>query len=361
VLRFYQNKTGPETAALLGLRENTLHKRVARALEKLRMIFAKQGVTLSGESIAGAISANSIQAAPAGMVNAISAVALAKGAAASASTLTLVKGALKIMAWTKTQTTVAAGIGILLVAGTTSITVREIQKHERYPWQVPKVNLGMIRKFPPQAVIVPTIFDQPGMSADYTKGGGAIGICQTVTNIVRVADPEDLYRLIFAPSLPVARYDYFARVGNTDWGPGWRKALQVQLKSKLGIIEKTEVRNADVLLLEYKNPNASGLLPARSLIRSLGLSPRMREMMGTNSISFFVSPVSSLQETLQGLLEIPVIDRSGLTGNYDFKLIYDPGRAKYKESLKQALYDQLGFELVPTNMPYEMLVVEKAE
>jgi uncharacterized protein (TIGR03435 family) len=29
--------------------------------------------------------------------------------------------------------------------------------------------------------------------------------------------------------------------------------------------------------------------------------------------------------------------------------------------LKQALLDQLGLELVPTNMPIEMLVVEKAK
>jgi uncharacterized protein (TIGR03435 family) len=31
------------------------------------------------------------------------------------------------------------------------------------------------------------------------------------------------------------------------------------------------------------------------------------------------------------------------------------------EELKQALADQLGLELVPTNMPIEMLVVEKAQ
>jgi uncharacterized protein (TIGR03435 family) len=30
------------------------------------------------------------------------------------------------------------------------------------------------------------------------------------------------------------------------------------------------------------------------------------------------------------------------------------------QNLKQALLDQLGLELVPTNMPIEMLVVEKA-
>ena len=264
------------------------------------------------------------------------------------------------MAWTKAKTTIAVGIGILLAVGTTSITVREIQKHERYPWQVPKVNVGMIRKFPPQAVIVPTIFDQRSFCADLRKGGGVIGICQPVTNIARMVNPGDTYHMVFAPGLPQGRYDYFARGRNTDWGQGWEKALQAQLKSKLGVTEMLEVRNADVLLLEYKNPNAGGLRPPGSLIRSMGLSPRMRGMLGTNSIAWFVSPISSLKDSLQALLEIPVVDRSGLTGHYDFKLTYDESDQSY-ESLKQALYDQLGFELVPTNMPFEMLVVQKSE
>ena len=121
VLRFYQNKSGPEAAALLGVCENTLHKRVARALEKLRLIFAKRGVTLSGETIAGAISANSILIAPAGLATAVAAGA--KGAAVGGSTLTLVKGALKIMAWTKMKTAVVVGACVLLTAGTTTTVI----------------------------------------------------------------------------------------------------------------------------------------------------------------------------------------------------------------------------------------------
>ncbi len=34
VLRFYENKRGPEAAALLGIREDTAHKRATRAIEK---------------------------------------------------------------------------------------------------------------------------------------------------------------------------------------------------------------------------------------------------------------------------------------------------------------------------------------
>src|SRR5271154_1718544 len=77
VLRFYENKSGPEAAALLGIREDAAHKRVTRAIEKLRKVFAQRGVTLSGAAIAGAVSANSVQAAPAGLAMTIKVASLA--------------------------------------------------------------------------------------------------------------------------------------------------------------------------------------------------------------------------------------------------------------------------------------------
>jgi RNA polymerase sigma factor (sigma-70 family) len=122
VLRFYQNKTGPEAAALLCIRENTLHKRVARALGKLRMFFTKQGVTLSGEAIADAISANSLQMAPAGLAAAVTAAA--KGATASTSILSLAQGTGKTMAGIKLKiaTVCALGlVGVVTIVGSLSI------------------------------------------------------------------------------------------------------------------------------------------------------------------------------------------------------------------------------------------------
>ena len=122
VLRFFENKNLREVGAALGASEDAAKMRVNRALEKLRKFFTKRGVTLSAAAIAGAVSANSVQAAPVGLAKTISAVALAKGAAAGGSTLTLVKGALKIMAWTKAKTAIVVGVGILFAAGTVATT-----------------------------------------------------------------------------------------------------------------------------------------------------------------------------------------------------------------------------------------------
>jgi RNA polymerase sigma factor (sigma-70 family) len=114
-LRFYENKSGPEAAALLGIREAAAHKRTARALEKLRKFFSRRGVALSATAIAGAVSANSVQAAPAGLAAAIAAAALS----GTTITTTAFIAATKAIAMTTLQKiavtaalTVSVGVGI---------------------------------------------------------------------------------------------------------------------------------------------------------------------------------------------------------------------------------------------------------
>jgi RNA polymerase sigma factor (sigma-70 family) len=127
-LRFFENKSAPEAAAALGINEAAAHKRTSRALDKLRQFFSRSGIVLSAAAIVGAVSANSVQAAPSGLAQTISSVALAKGAAAGGSTLTLANGALKLMAWTKTKAVVIAGVMVLLAAGTTTFTLHQFRK-----------------------------------------------------------------------------------------------------------------------------------------------------------------------------------------------------------------------------------------
>ncbi|MEI2727248.1 MAG: sigma-70 family RNA polymerase sigma factor [Verrucomicrobiota bacterium] len=48
VLRYFENKSLAEVGTALGVEERAAQKRVTRALEKLRKIFSKRGVTLDG-------------------------------------------------------------------------------------------------------------------------------------------------------------------------------------------------------------------------------------------------------------------------------------------------------------------------
>jgi RNA polymerase sigma factor (sigma-70 family) len=117
VLRFFENKSFNEVGATLGVSEGSAKMRVGRALEKLRKFFAGHGIRSTTSILAESISANSVQAAPAALVQSVTALAVAKGAIAGGSTPTLIKGALKIMAWTKIKFAVAIGAGVLLAAG----------------------------------------------------------------------------------------------------------------------------------------------------------------------------------------------------------------------------------------------------
>ena len=123
VLRFFEGRNFKEVGAALGASEDAAKMRVNRALEKLHRYFSKRGISSTTAIIAGAVSANSVQAAPVALAKTVTAVAVAKGAAASASTLTLIKGALKIMALTKVKTAVVLGITVVLAAGTTTTLV----------------------------------------------------------------------------------------------------------------------------------------------------------------------------------------------------------------------------------------------
>lgn len=73
LLRYFKGKHLNEIATAMGMSEAATQSRVLRAVEKMRKFFAQRGVTISSTAIAGTISANSVQAAPAGLAAIISA------------------------------------------------------------------------------------------------------------------------------------------------------------------------------------------------------------------------------------------------------------------------------------------------
>jgi RNA polymerase sigma factor (sigma-70 family) len=84
LLRYFQRKTAREIAVILGTTEEAAQKRVTRALERLRKTFAKRGVTVGAAGLALALTANAVQAAPAGLAAAVSSASILTGAAVAA-------------------------------------------------------------------------------------------------------------------------------------------------------------------------------------------------------------------------------------------------------------------------------------
>jgi Cu/Ag efflux protein CusF len=74
--------------------------------------------------IAGAISANSVQAAPAGLAATVTAAA-AKGVSISATLTTLVKGTMKTMTWLKLKFAISVGVTALLAGGVATVALSQ--------------------------------------------------------------------------------------------------------------------------------------------------------------------------------------------------------------------------------------------
>ena len=136
VLRYFQNKTAREIAEALRMEEETAQKRVTRALEKLRAIFVKRGVTLTLTDIAETVAANSMKVAPAGLVMAVAATA--KGAAVTTSITTIVNGTMNLLTWMKIKFVIGISASVLLVAGVATVAVSQTRGGDKTPPQ--KIN-----------------------------------------------------------------------------------------------------------------------------------------------------------------------------------------------------------------------------
>ena len=206
VLRFYEGRNLREVGLALGASEDAAEKRVNRALEKLRKFFARRGVVSTAAIIAGAISGNSVQAAPAALANSAAAITIAKGTAASASTLTLIKGALKIMAWTKAKTAIVASACVLLAAGTTSITIYRAQKPMRdiqSEWSAISGDNGQWTfaggKIEGHSVTGDSVFASSKKYGDVTFSCVTGTSNREATLAIRMQDATNGYTIVFAP------------------------------------------------------------------------------------------------------------------------------------------------------------------
>jgi uncharacterized protein (TIGR03435 family) len=349
VLRFFENKNFAEVGSALGASEDAAKMRVNRALEKLRKFFTKRGVSSTTAILAGAISANSVPAAPVALAKTVTVMTVAKGAAVSASTLTLIQGALKIMAWTKMKTAAVVCIGILLAAGTTTVTVKEIRALEHQPWQT----INFKGKVPFQATILPTRFSHfSGMNdrgADYTDKRW--GLCVPLNDILAEAYGVNSALILPLASLPANNYDFIANLPN---GRN-RAALQLEIKNKFGLTGRREIRQSSTLFLQIRKRYAPGLEPSNANMPK-GFS-------GKGDFDMQGQTLAGLVYFLERRFQLPIVDQTGLTKRYDMKFSWNEADFWHPNlvNMQQALLDQLGLELVPTNMPIEMLVVDKAQ
>jgi uncharacterized protein (TIGR03435 family) len=349
LLRYFENKSLAEVGSHLGAGEDTARKRVSRALEKLHRYFSKRGVSSTTAIIAGAISANSVQAAPVALAKSVVAVAIAKGAAASGSTLTLLKGALKIMAWTKAKTVVVAGAVVLFATGTAVVVVEKVVSHvvaESF-WEMKLENL---KKAPPVVIIRPPRYSD--YSSMVNNAGKVIAHNMTFGGLLQEAYSSSSVRMVLPTNTPQGGFDLMLTLPSDQ-----KKALRKEIQKQFGFIARHENIETNVLLLTVKD--ASLLAAHRS-------KPGNREHYKHDAgfMAYSNVPISELARDFEWSFQSPVVIQSGCAGNYDFQREESKASSKSeaREQTREFIRDgleKIGLELIPATNSLEMLVVEK--
>jgi RNA polymerase sigma factor (sigma-70 family) len=116
LLRYFEKKSAADMAAQIGISAEAAQKRVSRAVERLRQLFAKRGISAGAGGLVAVISANAVQGAPAGMAAAISTAALT-GAAFSHSTIIAVATTKTVAMTTLQKAAITATFAVLAGGG----------------------------------------------------------------------------------------------------------------------------------------------------------------------------------------------------------------------------------------------------
>jgi RNA polymerase sigma factor (sigma-70 family) len=179
LLRFFQKRDFRAVGQALGVSDDAAQKRVSRALEQLRGLFAKRGVTVGSAALVLLLSSHAVQAAPAGLAAAVSAAAVAGKTLATTSTVFAATKAIGMSVAQKVlvTSTIAAltGIGIYEAR---QVSQLHGQVHALQAQQAAKDEqiLRMERERPIfSASISPDLRDRPGSEANVLNLNAAGG------------------------------------------------------------------------------------------------------------------------------------------------------------------------------------------
>lgn len=252
------------------------------------------------------------------------------------------------MAWTKAKTAVVGAIVVLLAAGTTTVTVKEIQEHRTYPWQTPPGSGNELDELPPQVRILRSKYSK---FSGASRNGKTFELGAPIGDVLAAAYGVGVAHVFFSTESVPGKYDFFANLPE-----GNQEALQKEVKRKFGLVGTNEVRDTDVLLLKVGD---AAKLQAHVFKGQVYSS-------GPGGLQYGKTQLSGVAEGVESVFEKPVLDQTGMTGQYTFLFLANEtdwnAMQSRIDSVRQTFTKELardGLELVPTNMPVEMLVVQK--
>lgn len=234
--------------------------------------------------------------------------------------------------------------------------------HEKGDWRLPYFESSVLNDAPRIVAVLPSKFPQP---TSFTPGGPrppggwgmnrddrAIGVGMDTTYLLQTAyHANSPARMVLPPDFQHERYDFIANLPQGSFD-----ALQKEIADKLGLTAEQKVVQTNVLLLVVNKPDL--LKP---------YNPADNAAPAANNLR--LPTIQILASFLEMNLNRPVLDQTGVTGQYDIELpqsalVPAPGSmpgdvSRRIQTIRSYLEDHLGLGLVETNAPVELLFVNK--
>lgn len=153
--------------------------------------------------------------------------------------------------------------------------------------------------------------------------------------------------------------------------------MQTLLAERFNLRVHWETRDSstfDLVVSKNGRLKSTGAPPSAEEVRRFGDRPVPALYQKGDSRQGFEyiahgATVNDLASTLEGQFGVPVYDKTGLAGKYDFDLkTYQTATSERAKSetnpwppLETAIQDQLGLKLVPSHGPVKFLVIDHAE
>jgi uncharacterized protein (TIGR03435 family) len=204
----------------------------------------------------------------------------------------------------------------------------------------------------------------------------------TLLDLIALAYNVENFQVSSKTPVDRDRYDLVAKLPDGATKEQFSIMLQTLLKDRFRLVLRKETREFSglELIIGKSGPKFKESVPGETLKPLEGfpdLPAGKPGMMSTNTfvngrpvarLRGYLMPVSSLLRILQRPGNPPVVDRTGLTGLYDFTLEYEhytpapPTEGEPAGSvappIHSAIQQQLGLQLVSKRMPFQVLVIE---
>ena len=237
------------------------------------------------------------------------------------------------------------------------------------------------------ASIKPNKSGSGSMSVGYPTGNRFVMVNGPVSSLVRSAYSSDTNELVGAPGwVETERYDVTALAGREATTDELREMLRTLLSTRLKLIVHYQTEERPVYALRLARPDGSfgpqlrkseidceALYAAQRTGKPLDVkapangAPPCGMSAGGGVVRSGGTSLAVLVGNISGAAGRVVVDKTGLTGNYEFTLRWDarppgsPPTDDDRPSVFTALQEQLGLKLEPDRAPLRVLVIDRIE